>query len=399
MARDYDRDRWGRHYNDDVERYDRDDRRRRARSDLDYGRERGFADSYDRERGRGQYGARNISDNEVDYRRDYGARGSDLDYGRGGRAYDRERDSGRDYRRDYEREDDRNARARGWRGAEDDRLRYRGDDRETGRRRTTSDDDRSRYANPYDRDRYARDDDRARAQRNARDDSWVEQVPDHYSRRGPYEDYGESVLPQFRDPSVHEADYERHRSRRDDRDDRNDRSWWERTRDEVASWFGGSNREDDRNYDRDDYSDEERRATMRGGHRGRGPRDYRRADDRIREEINDRMTDDDFLDASQIEVGVQNGEVILAGYVFNRTSKRRAEQLAERVSGVTNVENRLRVIPYGATAANNWDMRQNAGTNQATDTNATTDTTGTRDENDITNTDTSASVSAGNRST
>jgi hypothetical protein len=392
MARDYDRDRWGRHYNDEVERYDRDDRRWRARSDLDYGRERGPADSYDRERGRGQYGARNISDNEVDYRRHYGGRGSDLDYGYGGRAYDRERDYGRDYRRNDERDNDRTARVRGYRGTGDDRMSYRGDDREMSRR-YTSDDDRSRYANPYDRNRYARDEDRAR--RGARDDSWVEQVPDHYSRLGPYEDYGweagESVLPEFRDPSVHEADYERHRSRRDDR---NDRSWWERTRDEVASWFGGSNREENRDYDRDYDSDEERRS-LRGGHRGRGPRDYRRADDRIREEINDRMTDDDFLDASQIEVGVQNGEVILAGYVFNRTSKRRAEQLAERVSGVTNVENRLRVIPYGATAANNWDMRQNAGTNQATDTTATE----TRDENDTANTNTSASVSAGNRST
>jgi len=90
---------------------------------------------------------------------------------------------------------------------------------------------------------------------------------------------------------------------------------------------------------------------------------------------------------------VQNGEVILAGYVFNRTSKRRAEQIAERVSGVTNVENRLRIIPYGATAANNWDMRQNAGTNQTTDTTATTDT---RDDSDTANT--SASVTAGNRS-
>ena len=376
MVRDYDRDRWGRHYNDDIERYDRDDRRWRAPSDLDYGRERGFADSYDRERGRGQYGARNLSDNEADNRRDYGGRSSDLDYGR-------------DYRRDYER-DDRAARGRASRGTEDDRLRYRADDRETGRRRYTSDDDRNRYA---------RDDDRERARRGARDDSWVEQVPDHYSRRGPYEDYGweagESVLPQFRDPSVHEADYEQHRSRRDDR---NDRSWWERTRDEVASWFGGANREDDRNYnrdyDRDDYRDEERRATARGGYRGRGPRDYRRADDRIREEINDRMTDDDFLDASHLEVGVQNGEVVLAGYVFNRTSKRRAEQIAERVSGVTNVENRLRVIPYGATAANNWDVRQNAETNQATDTTATD----ARDENDITDTSTSASVTAGKRS-
>src|SRR5689334_2508460 len=221
MVRDYDRDRWGRRYDDEVERYDRDDRRQRMRSDLDYSRERGMGGGYDRERGMGQYGARSYSDNEMDYRRDDEARRSDLDYGYGGRrrVYDRPRDYGRDVG------------ARGWRGADDERLRYRGDDRETGRRRYASDYDRDRYASDYDRNRYSREDDRARARRDARDDSWVEQVPDHYSRRGPYEDYGweagESVLPQFRDPSVHETDYER---RRDRRDDRNDRSWWERTR-------------------------------------------------------------------------------------------------------------------------------------------------------------------------
>ena len=360
MARDYERDRWGRRYDDDVERYDRDDRRQRMRSDLDYGRERGFG-GYDRERGMSQYGGeRSYSDNEVDFRPDPNARRRDADYGYGGRGrgYDRERDYGRDYERDTG--------VRGGRGREDERLRYRGDDREMGR---------SRYAN--DDDRYRREDDRMRSRRGAGEDDWAAQVPDHYQRRGPYEDYGweagESVLPQFRDPSVHEADYERRRP------SRNDRSWWERTRDEVASWFGGPNREDER--------DEE----VRGGHRGRGPRDYRRADDRIREEINDRLTDDDFLDASQIEVGVQNGEVILAGHVYNRTSKRRAEQIAERVSGVTNVENRLRVIPYGATAANNWDVRQNAGANQAADTNVTNATGETETP------DTSASVTAGNR--
>jgi hypothetical protein len=385
MVRDYDRDRWGRRYDDEVERYDREDRRQRMRSDLDYGRERGFGSSYDRERAAGQYGARNYSDNELNDRRDYDARRSDPDYGARRRDYDREREYGRD--------DDREARVRGWRGTEDNRPRYRGEDRETMRRRTRSDYDRDRYLRDDERNRYSRDDDRANLRRSERDDSWVEQVPDHYGRRGPYEDYGweagESVLPEFRDPSVHSADYERRRPRRDDR------SWWERTRDEVAGWFGGTNREDDRDYNRDYNREDERNDERRGGYRGRGPRDYRRADDRIREEINDRLTDDDFLDASQVEVSVQNGEVILTGFVFNRTSKRRAEQLIERVSGVTNVENRLRVIPYGATAANNWDMRKDAGTKQTTDVTTTSDT---RDENDTADTNTSASVSAGKRS-
>src|SRR5690348_5633606 len=117
MVRDYDRDRWGRRYDEEVERYDRDDRRRRMRSDLDYGRERSMGGSYDRERGAGQYGERSYSDNEVDYRRDDARRG-DPDYGQGGgrRVYDRARDYGRDVG------------ARGWRGADEDQPRYRGDE-------------------------------------------------------------------------------------------------------------------------------------------------------------------------------------------------------------------------------------------------------------------------------
>ena len=136
----------------------------------------------------------------------------------------------------------------------------------------------------------------------------------------------------------------------------------------------------------------------RGSHRGRGPREYRRSDDRIREDVNDRLTDDDFLDASQIEVGAQNGEVILSGFVYNRTSKRRAEWLAEGVSGVTNVENRLRVIPYGATAANNWDRRQNTGTGSTAGTGSSAGGTETGVADETTTPDTSASVTAGNRS-
>lgn len=45
-----------------------------------------------------------------------------------------------------------------------------------------------------------------------RDQDWARQVLDHYRQEGPYEDYGwergESVLPEFRDPWVHDMPYE-----------------------------------------------------------------------------------------------------------------------------------------------------------------------------------------------
>ena len=76
---------------------------------------------------------------------------------------------------------------------------------------------------------------------------------------------------------------------------------------------------------------------------GRGPKNYQRSDDRIQEEICDCMTDDARLDASDIEVQVSSGVVTLIGTVTSRDQKRRAEDVAERVSGVKDVTNQLRV--------------------------------------------------------
>jgi hypothetical protein len=80
-----------------------------------------------------------------------------------------------------------------------------------------------------------------------------------------------------------------------------------------------------------------------GPHKGKGPRKYQRTDDRIEEDINDRLTDDPYVDASDVNVAVQKGEVILTGSVDDRQAKRRAEDIAESVSGVSHVENRIRL--------------------------------------------------------
>jgi hypothetical protein len=76
---------------------------------------------------------------------------------------------------------------------------------------------------------------------------------------------------------------------------------------------------------------------------GRGPKDYQRSDERIREEVSDRLTDDDRIDASEISVQVRAGEVTLSGTVADREQKRRAEDLVESVSGVKETINNIRV--------------------------------------------------------
>lgn len=86
------------------------------------------------------------------------------------------------------------------------------------------------------------------------------------------------------------------------------------------------------------------RPGERGGeHRGRGPAGYRRSDERIREDVSDRLTDDPYLDASGVQVRVSDCEVTLDGTVDSRYAKRRAESLSEHVSGVSHVQNNLRI--------------------------------------------------------
>jgi hypothetical protein len=85
-----------------------------------------------------------------------------------------------------------------------------------------------------------------------------------------------------------------------------------------------------------------RRQGYGGGFCGRGPLTiaFRRG---IRDEIADRMTDDDYLDASELTIQVKQGEVTLIGTVTTRDQKRRAEDLAESISGVREVSNNIRV--------------------------------------------------------
>ena len=111
------------------------------------------------------------------------------------------------------------------------------------------------------------------------------------------------------------------------RDEEDDRGFFAKSRDEIASWFG----------------DEDAAHRREMDHRGRGPSGYTRLDERIREDVCDRLTEDWAVDASDISVSVASGEVTLEGHVDSRQAKRRAEDCVERISGVGHVQNNLRV--------------------------------------------------------
>jgi osmotically-inducible protein OsmY len=79
-------------------------------------------------------------------------------------------------------------------------------------------------------------------------------------------------------------------------------------------------------------------------HEGKGPKGYRRADDRIHDELCERLTQHPLIDASTIEVDVKSGEVTLSGEVTDRRTKHMAEDVADQVSGVREIHNQLRVF-------------------------------------------------------
>jgi hypothetical protein len=76
---------------------------------------------------------------------------------------------------------------------------------------------------------------------------------------------------------------------------------------------------------------------------GVGPRGYRRSDESIRDEVCERLTRHGQIDATDIEVSVENGEVTLIGNVDSRHTKRLAEDTVEGVRGLQDVHNHLRV--------------------------------------------------------
>ncbi len=75
---------------------------------------------------------------------------------------------------------------------------------------------------------------------------------------------------------------------------------------------------------------------------GKGPKGYTRSDERIREDVCERLMETP-LDASDVEVAVKDGEVTLTGTVRARHEKRIIEDITACVRGVHDVHNRIRL--------------------------------------------------------
>lgn len=305
-----------------------------------------MADRWTHDRGRSDESRRQRF--EPDYGRDRWGSGGGYDYGGGG-ARGQEQRSFSGY--DNDRDDERGYRSYG-QGERSYGDRSYGDSRVFGERESGASYGQSQggYGGQgYDQNRYGGQGgryygDTGRGYEGSRfgEEPRFGGYESDYGRRGGYGAFGGRYASQgggdistgyeadryrggARDWSSGDAGYSRYAGGYRGRDDR---GFFERAGDRISSWFS---------------DDDDRRE--RGRHHGRGPSGYKRSDARISEDIHDRLTDDDDLDASTIQVQVKDGEVTLSGTVAEREDKHRAERLAERVTGVDHVQNNLRVDP------------------------------------------------------
>jgi len=91
-----------------------------------------------------------------------------------------------------------------------------------------------------------------------------------------------------------------------------------------------------RNYNNDYNEDFSERQ-------GKGPKNYRRSDERIRKDVGEAISMFPHLDASNVEISVSEGEVTFTGTIESRRMKRCLEDAIDHVRGVKDVRNEVRV--------------------------------------------------------
>ena len=86
---------------------------------------------------------------------------------------------------------------------------------------------------------------------------------------------------------------------------------------------------------------EENSVKPQNSQAGKGPKGYKRSDERIREDACEALLAHPEIDATDIEVLVNDGVVTLQGNVESRLAKRVTEDLIENISGVSDVLNEI----------------------------------------------------------
>lgn len=165
-----------------------------------------------------------------------------------------------------------------------------------------------------------------------------------YREMNPYGDY--ETNDRNRQPSK-KASFDRPTSGFD-RNLNRGQSRWAGTNDHLT-WgtsdrsYGHSYGEGSLDHERDTQYGPSEGTSHASGFFGKGPKGYKRSDERIREEVCETLSRHPRIDASDIEVKVEDACVTLSGGVESREMKRAAEMAIENISGVDDVKNELRM--------------------------------------------------------
>jgi hypothetical protein len=76
-------------------------------------------------------------------------------------------------------------------------------------------------------------------------------------------------------------------------------------------------------------------------HFGKGPKGWRRSDEKIWEDVCEALTHNPVIDASSMEVAVNEGIVSVKGTSETRHVKKLVERLIEDINGVVDIRNEL----------------------------------------------------------
>ncbi|MDD4974526.1 MAG: BON domain-containing protein [Bacteriovorax sp.] len=118
------------------------------------------------------------------------------------------------------------------------------------------------------------------------------------------------------------------------------------------------NQSNHQNYGQDEYLDISIADTVERNYKssntnfaGVGPKGYKRSDERIQEEVCDTLMKDRDIDASDIEVKVKNGTVVLSGTVASRSDKFDAEMAIEKIVGIEDIQNNIKLRKWSESSA------------------------------------------------
>jgi hypothetical protein len=119
---------------------------------------------------------------------------------------------------------------------------------------------------------------------------------------------------------------------------------------------------------------------MRESQFGKGPKGYVRSDERLKEDISEKLMRNHLVDASDISVEARNGTVTLSGSVDDRRLKHYVEDLVEGCTGVRDIDNRLTVRARSASRsqAGSGSLGGSTGEGTFAGQSAATGTTGSK---------------------